>query len=70
MFKRFNLLILNDTKYVDEITKLASNYGLTCHYKIGVYGKEQQHELYISGSYLKYCKFVEKLKPGMYKIRF
>lgn len=72
MIKRFNMLVLNDEKSVDEITKLAANYSLTCLYKIGIYGKEKQHELYIHGSYLNYCKFIDDLDstPGMYKIRF
>ena len=70
MIKRFNLLVLNDEKNVDEITKIAANYNLTCTYKVGIYGKEKQHELYICGNYLKYIKFIGELRPGMYKCRF
>lgn len=70
MLKRFNLLVLKDEHYVDKLTKIAANYNLTCRYKIGIYGGEKQHELYVFGSYLNYTKFIEDLEPGMYEIRF
>lgn len=61
MFKPYHLMILDDGEMVDSITKIAANHGLQCLYKIGVYGKERQHELYIIGNLLNYWRFLRKL---------
>ncbi|MDD3204211.1 MAG: hypothetical protein PHS74_00530 [Lachnospiraceae bacterium] len=63
MLRNGHLMILKDDSEVDSITKLAANHQLQCLYKIGVYGKEKQHELYIIGHFWNYSKFMKELSP-------
>lgn len=61
MRKNYKMMILEDETKVDFLTKIAANYGLNCLYKIGVYGKERQHELYIVGNSRAYKKFQKEI---------
>ena len=65
-----NLIVLNDDRNVGEIAKVASNYGLVCKHKIGIYDDVEQHEVYVIGSYSKRKKFFDELAPGTYKCWF
>lgn len=62
MFRNYHLMILENDSCVDLYTKIAANHGLQCLYKIGVYGEERQHELYIVGNLFHYRKFQKALK--------
>lgn len=46
---------------IDSVTMLAANHGLLCMHKIGIYGEERQHELYVIGSFWKYRSFKKAL---------
>lgn len=61
MFKKTYMLILDTEKNVDLVMKIAANNDLCALYKIGVYGKERQHEMHITGSILNYYKFKREL---------
>lgn len=54
------VLILDEKVNVEKIDELLmeiSNYGLTAVYKIGVYGKIRQNEIFIKGSWFDYLRF-------------
>ena len=53
---------MEDEKKVDSYMRIAANHHLHCLYKIGVYGNETQHELYVVGSFINYHKFLKELK--------
>ena len=55
--KHYSMIILPDETKVDSLMRLAANHNVHCLYKIGVYGHEQQHELYIQGSWLNRFRF-------------
>lgn len=63
MFQKYRMIVLEDESEVDSLTKIAANHHLQCLYKIGVYGKEQQHELYLIGNSWKYQKFLKEARP-------
>lgn len=63
MFRNYHMLVLKDPSEVDSLTKLAANHRLQCLYKIGVYGNEQQHELYVIGNFWRYQKFLKETRP-------
>ena len=60
--KKYHLMVLENDEYVDSYTRIAANHNLQCLYKIGVYGKERQHELYIVGKSSDYRKFLKELE--------
>lgn len=62
MKKNYHVLILESETEVDLTVKIAANHRLQCLYKIGVYGKERQHELYVIGGTLNYYRFLKELK--------
>lgn len=70
MFRKYHMIVLNDENEVDPLTKLAANHRLQCLYKIGVYGKERQHELYVVGSFWEYQKFLRKARPKEKKVNW
>ena len=61
MFKKTHMVILDNDKNVDRILKLAANHHLHALYKIGVYGKERQDELYVIGRSSNYRAFKKEL---------
>lgn len=63
MFGRWHLIILDSNKEVDRLMLLAANHHLIAMYKIGVYGKELQNELYVKGSIWNYFIFRQAMKP-------
>lgn len=63
MFKKYHLIVLENGENVDFMTKIAANHQLKCLYKIGIYGKEQQHELYVIGKFWNYWGFKKELEP-------
>lgn len=67
MFRKHYMMILSDDEKVDIITKIAANHKLQCLYKIGVYGKERQHELYLIGKPWNYHEFMKELEPNKKK---
>lgn len=69
MLKKYYQVVISDEKHVDEYIKLAANNNLCALYKIGVYGKERQHELHISGKKMAYLKFMRDVKELEKKFR-
>lgn len=61
MFKKTHMMVLESEKNVDLIIKIAANNDLHALYKIGVYGKERQNEMYITGRPWNYHKFKKEL---------
>jgi hypothetical protein len=67
MFKTTKMLILDDDSKVDVYMKLAANHKLYCQYKIRVYGKERQHELFVTGRPSDYREFLKEIDPSKKK---
>ena len=61
MFKRWHLVVLESEDKVDSVVKMAAKHQLLCLHKIGVYGKERQHELYVVGKYIDWLNFKHEL---------
>ena len=61
MLKRTRMMILDTDEDVDLIIKIAANNELRALYKIGVYGKERQYEMFITGSARNFHKFKKEL---------
>lgn len=61
---KWEMVILQDEKKVDALMKMAANKHLSCLYKIGVYGTEIQHELFIKGSWLNRWSFKKEVKES------
>ena len=61
LFKNYHVIILNDPSVVDSLTRKAANHNLHCLYKSGVYGCEQQHELYVIGKTKDYRVFKKEI---------
>jgi hypothetical protein len=60
MFTKTQLLILKHEEDVDRVTRLAANFNVQTMYKIGVYGQERQHEIYLIGKPWNIRKFAKK----------
>ncbi len=63
MFKNYYKLIVENPEKVDYLIRIASNHGLYGLYKIGVYGAQRQHEVYITGSPWRYRRFLKEIFP-------
>ena len=61
--KRYMKVITSGEENIDSLMRLAANHNLSCLYKIGVYGKERQHELYVDGYPWDYHAFIKEAKP-------
>lgn len=62
MFNKIYMVIVEDDKKVDKMLKIAANNHLYAAYKIGVYGAEKQHEIWIKGRPWNYHQFKEDIK--------
>lgn len=62
--KKWEMIILENGEKVDVLMKLAANKHLTCLYKIGIYGTETQHELYVKGSWLNRWAFKKAVEES------
>lgn len=69
MLKKYYQVVIENEKHVDEYIKLAANNNLCALYKIGIYGKEKQHELHISGKRIGYLKFMRDVRELEKKFR-
>ena len=61
MCKKYFVMILKNDKKVDSLIRIAANHRLFGYYKIGVYGNERQHELYLVGKKKDYKEFTKEL---------
>lgn len=61
MYRNFHIMVLEENENVDTLIRLAANYNLHCMYKIGIYGSEQQRELFIFGKQWHFRKFCKEL---------
>ena len=61
MFKNSYCIIIDDGAKADMIMKLAANHNLHANYKIGVYGNERQHEIFVYGRWWDYYKLKNEL---------
>lgn len=63
MFIKVNyyMLILTENEDAAQIMKMASKYDLVATHKIGIYGTEQQDELYCKGKWFNMWKFTREL---------
>ncbi|MBR5862202.1 MAG: hypothetical protein IKZ08_02635 [Bacteroidales bacterium] len=61
MFKKTYIIVLETEEEVYRLMKVAFKHSLYATYKIGVYGTERQHELYIRGNILSYYKFMHEV---------
>lgn len=56
------IVIVENEAEAYRLMKTAISHKLHATYKIGVYGSERQHELFVIGTFLNYCKFMRAHK--------
>lgn len=61
MFKKTYCVVASSEKEVYRLMRIAANHHLYATYKIGVYGSERQHELFVTGSPWNYHKFMNEV---------
>ena len=61
MFKLIHQINVTGPEVVDMYAKAAANHQLQCLYKIGIYGKIQQHEIFIIGTPWNYWGFISEI---------
>ena len=61
MLKRHYVMVAKSEKDAYRLMRIAANHNLYGQYKIGVYGTEQQHELFITGAPWNYRKFLDEI---------
>ena len=62
MLHKYYLVVLDGPDTVDSAIKKSADYNVQALYKIGVYGKELQHELFISGKWFNCHRFMRDWK--------
>lgn len=65
MFNKLYIVVAESEKDVCQLVRLATNNHLYVSYKIGVYGDERQHELFIIGKPWHYYKFKNAIKKSI-----
>ena len=68
MFNKFHVVVAETEDDIYRMIRVATNYNLCVTYKIGVYGSERQHELYVFGKPWNYHKFKRALKAITMKV--
>ena len=61
MLKKHYVMVAKSEKDVYRLMRIAANHNLYGQYKIGVYGTERQHELFITGAPWNYRKFCNEV---------
>lgn len=61
MLKKTYVVVASSEKEVYRLMRVAANHHLYGTYKIGVYGCERQHELFLTGSPWNYRKFTNEV---------
>jgi len=59
MFNKTKLFIPKYEKDIDRVVRLAAKFDVQVVHKIGVYGQERQHELYLIGKPWNLRKFIK-----------
>lgn len=62
MFNKLYVIVADSEEDVYRMVRIATNNHLCVMYKIGVYGTERQHELFIMGKPWRYRKFKRDIK--------
>ena len=68
MFNKLYVVVADTEADVYRMVKLATNHRLYVTYKIGVYGNEHQHELFVIGKPWHYRKFKNAIATPIAKI--
>lgn len=68
MFDKMYMVIGTSEADVYRMMRIATNHHLYATYKIGVYGAERQHELFVTGSPWDYYKFKRAIAKPIAKI--
>lgn len=58
MLHKYYMIALEDSSEVDSAIRDAVSYNVQVLYKIGIYGQEKQHELFLSGSWLNCHRYM------------
>ena len=61
MFEKTYCVTARSEKEVYRLMRIAANHHLYGAYKIGVYGSERQHELFLTGRPWNYRKFTKEV---------
>lgn len=67
MCKKYWIIVIENDDDVDKAMRIASNCGLYAQYKIGVYGKEKQNEIFLVGSWFNYMKAKKEIRKAFDK---
>lgn len=68
MFNKLYVVVAETEEDVYRMIKIATNHHLYVTYKLGVYGSEHQHELFIIGKPWNYRKFKRAIRTTIAKI--
>ena len=64
MLKNHYCVIADSEEDVYRLMRIAANHNLHGTYKIGVYGTERQHELFVTGAPWNYHKFMKTINKS------
>ena len=67
MLNKLYVVVAETEQDVYRMVRIATNQHLYVTYKIGVYGNEHQHELFIIGKPWHYRKFKKAIKTPITK---
>lgn len=65
MFKKHYIVTAASEKDAYRMMRIAANHNLYAQYKIGVYGTERQHELFVIGTPWNYHKFMNEISTSI-----
>lgn len=68
MFNKLYVVIGSSEADIYRLMRIATNHHLHATYKIGVYGGERQHELFVTGAPWNYYKFKNAIATPIAKI--
>ena len=68
MFNKLYVVIGTSEGDIYRLMRIATNHHLHATYKIGVYGGERQHELFVTGTPWDYAKFRRAIATPIAKI--
>lgn len=68
MFNKLYVVIGSNEADIYRMMRIATNHHLHAMYKIGVYGGERQHELFVTGTPWDYRKFKNAIATPIAKI--
>ena len=67
MFNKLYVIVGTSEEDIYRMMKIATHHSLNLTYKIGVYGNDRQHELFVRTTPWKYYKFMKAISAPVKK---